>query len=218
MERKAAMNLTVRPTRIAWIALLLVTGLALVMLLVAVKPAHAAIVAPAATSFALEDEGEEEEFEADAEEECFEAEEEFEAGEISNEELDEFCEETGGASVILPEECLLRTFRPQLVATGGKAQLTIRYTTYEPTKASVDYGLKGLHLGPSKIHFGQKGILHLTSHLSVTQAAKVQASHKAKVQIRVPSAPSSCNRFFSTQLTAHRDSPDRVTFAPKRKG
>jgi len=217
MEREAATNLTVRPTRIAWIAMLVV-GLALVALLLAVKPAHAAAVAPAATSFALEDEGEEEEFEVDAEEECFEAEKEFEAGEISNEELEEFCEETGGAGGILPEECLLRTFRPQLVATGSKAQLTISYTTYEPTKATVDYGLKGLHLGIAKLHLGQKGVLHLTKHLNDSQAAKVRASHKAKVQIRIPSAPSQCNRYFSTQLTAQHSSPDRVTFAPRRNG
>jgi hypothetical protein len=220
MEREAATNLTVRPTRIAWIALLVV-GLALAaLLLFTLKPAHAATVVPGSTGFVpLDDEAEEESFEgeADSEEACLEAEEELDAGEINKEERDEFCEEAGGI-VILPEECLVRTFLPQLVATGSKAQLTIRYTTYEPTKASVDYGLKGLHLGPAKIHFGQKGVLHLTKHLSDSQAAKVLEGHKAKVQIRVPSAPSSCNSAFSVQLTAHRDSPDRVTFAPKQKG
>jgi hypothetical protein len=219
MEREAATNLTVRPTRIAWIVLL-VMGLGLAaLLLLTPKPVHAATVAPGSTGFALLDDEAEEEFEgeADAAEECFEGEEEFKAGEINKEERDEFCEEAGGG-VILPEECLVRTFLPQLVATGSKAQLTIRYTTYEPTKASVDYGLKGLHLGNEKIHLGQKGVLHLTKHLNDSQAAKALASHKAKVQIRVPSAPSSCNSDFSVQLTAQHGSPDRVTFAPKQKG
>jgi hypothetical protein len=212
MEREAATNLIVRPTRVAWIVML-VMGLALVTLLLAVKPAHAAVVAPAATSFALEDEGEEEEFEVDVEEECFAAEEEFEEGEISEEEREETCDESED---ILPEECLLRTFRPQLVATGSKAQLTISYTTYEPTKAIVDYGLKGLHLGIAKLHLGQKGVLHLTKHLNDSQAAKVRASHKAKVQIRIPSVPSQCNRYFSSRLTAQHGPQDRVTFAPRR--
>jgi hypothetical protein len=219
MEREAATNLTVRPTRIAWIALLVV-GLALAaLLLFTLKPAHAATVVPGSTGFAPLDEEAEEEFfgEADTEEECSEAEEELEAGEINKEERDEFCEAAGGI-VILPEECLVRTFLPQLVATGSKAQLTIRYTTYEPTKASVDYGLKGLRLGPAKINFGQKGVLHLTKHLSDSQAAKVLAGHKATVQIRVPSAPSSCNSDFTVKLTAQHGSPDRVTFAPKQKG
>jgi hypothetical protein len=220
MEREAATNLIVRPTRIAWIVLLVVgLGLAALLLLTP-KPVHAATVAPGSTGFVpLDDEAEEEfEGEADAAEECFEAEEEFEEGEISSEELEEFCEDTGGAGGILPDECLLRTFRPQLVATGDKAQLTIRYTTYEPTKATVDYGLKGLHLGTAKLHLGQKGVLHLTEHLNDSQAAKVRESHKAKVQIRIPSAPSSCGRYFSAQLTAQHGSPDRVTFAPKQKG
>lgn len=224
MEREAATNLTLRSTRIAWIALL-VLGLALMALLLAAKPAHSAPshagpVVPGSTGFApLDNEVEEEEFEVDAEEECFEAEEEFQEGEISNEELDEFCEEANGAGAILPEECLLRTFRPQLVATNSKAQLTIRYTTYESTKATVDYGLSGLHLGTAKLHLGRKGILHLTKHLNDSQAAKARASHKAKVQIRIPSAPSQCKRFFSSQLTVKPGSSDQaITFAPKQKG
>jgi hypothetical protein len=218
MEREAATNLIVRPTRIAWIVLLVVgLGLAALLLLTP-KPVHAATVAPGSTGFVPLDEEEEEfEGESNAAEECAEADEELAAGEINKEERDEFCEVAGGG-VILPEECLVRTFLPQLVATGSKAQLTIRYTTYEPTKASVDYGLKGLHLGPAKIHFGQKGVLHLTKHLSDSQAAKVLAGHKATVQIRVPSAPSSCNSNFLVQLTAQHGSPDRVTFAPKQKG
>jgi hypothetical protein len=206
-----------RVTRIAWVFSFAIPLVLLVLLCVAM-PAHAlgAIESPppGPTEPAPEDEAETEV----VAEECVE--EEAEEGEISEDELEAACEEPGKAGDILPEGCLLRTFRPQLVANaaGNAVQLTIRYTTFKPIKATVGYGLKSLHLGTAQFHLGKRGVLHLARHLSDSQMIEVRESHKATVQVRVPSAPSRCDRYYSTRLTARHGSAGRVTFAPRRNG
>jgi hypothetical protein len=214
-----------RVARIAWVFSFAIP-LALLVLLCVALPAHALGVIespppPGPTEPAPEAEEAEAEAE-DAGEECVgeEAGEEFEEGEISEGDQEAACEGPGRAGGVLPQACLLRTFRPRAVAltSRNEVQLTIDYTAYEPTAATVDFGIRGLRLGTAKRRLGTEGVLHLDRHLSASQTARVEATRRITIQIRIAAAPSRCAHYFSSDLTAGRASKNRIAFAPRRNG
>jgi hypothetical protein len=203
----------------------LLIPLLLLSMLLGTAAARAESVAPSSGPYALEEEiqlegegaGEQYgEFEAEeeeteeggeetpAEEECEEATEEFEEGEIDREELEEACERQrrrsqpgpGGA---LPEVCVVRHFDTRAVADPSKdsVELTIRYTTFEPTSATIGYDARGAHLDTAQRHLGAHGVIRLRERIGDGQMAKVESSHKLEVQIEVPSTPASCQRYYS---------------------
>lgn len=159
----------------------------LALLLVAGTGWAAAPPPPAATGEAVEleaEEGEEEETEESASEECETGREELEEGEITTEELEEDCErlrkqvERGDA----PEECVLRSAHGHASVDDkhGKLKLTIGYTAYEPTAATIDLGK-----GPSiHRHLGRSGVIRVVDDLHGA------SPHRVVVRIDLPSARS----------------------------
>ena len=179
--------------------------LGLAALLLAAGTAQADTVDPSTAPIAFEEEaeGEEESEEGSAEEECEEAGEEFEEGEISQEELQEACQRQRqrskpGPGGVLPEECVVRTFSSSAIASPAhnRLELTIHYTTFEPTAVTIDYGL-----GAAKRHLGEQGVIHLDKHLAAAQTEKL---HRLAVKIGVPEAPSRCKRYYSSPARVHQ--------------
>ena len=207
-----------RITLVAWLVTFVVP-LALIGLLLAFDAAHAATPTAPRNPTALLDEELEAEEEAEGEEEredgCEEEEEEEEEEDEFVAEPEPACDTTvkgkgnagAGAAVVLPEECLLRTFHARAVAYPSHRQLklTIGYTTHEPTSATVDFGLKGsLHLGTAKRHLGAQGVLRFSKHLSGPQSAKLGRAHRLTVQIDISSTPLRCDRYYSALTKVKR--------------
>jgi hypothetical protein len=212
---------TARIARVAWFATF-VAPLILAALLLGVKSAQAASPLPSLTLLAFEEEDEAEFAEA----ECEIAKEEVEEGELSKAEGDEICREddgegrkTASGSDAAPEECLLRSVQARLVAddSPGGVRLTVGYTTYEPTTATVDLSARGgkglLHLGTAKRHFGRSGVIRLTESLAEPKMAKVDAAARFTVQIHIPGSPGSCRRFETEQLTVKKASKDLAVWS-----
>lgn len=172
--------------------------LVLALLAIATLPFTAPVAAPEsarADAELLAEEGEEEGENEEAEEEEFEEEGEEE----------EFEAKTTGP---LPPECLLHTAEPNVVAQLGRASLhlTLHYTARAPTRLGIDYWLKGgkgsLQLGSVSRHIGSQGTLHLTRHLDEGEVAKVRAARVFIVDLDVPAAPSSCDKYLTLRLSA----------------
>jgi len=210
---------TARIARVAWLAIF-VAPLILAALLLGMKSAQAAPLLPSLTPLSFEEELEVED-EADfAEAECETAEEEVEEGELSKAEGDEICRElededkkTASGSNAAPEECLLRSARARVVAddSPGSVRLTVGYTTYEPTAATVGFSASGkglLHLGTAKRHLGRSGVIRLTEALADPKMAKVDAASRFTVRIHVPGPPGICRRFETEQLTVKKTARD----------
>lgn len=221
----AAHDQTARIARVAWFATF-VAPLILAALLLGVKSAQGASPLPSLTPLAFEEEFEEEDETEFAEAECEIAEDEVEEGELSKAEGEEICREaedegrkTASGSNAAPEECLLRSAQARLVAddTPGGVHLTISYTTYEPTAATVDYSASGgkgvLHLGTAKRHLGRSGVIRLTEALAEPKMAKVDAAGRFTVQIHIPGSPRSCRRFETEQLTVKKASKDLAVWS-----
>ncbi|HSS03872.1 MAG TPA: hypothetical protein VLK89_01625 [Solirubrobacterales bacterium] len=213
-----------RLARVAWL-LTFGVPLVLAMLLMVVNSAHA--LPPVSVSAPAEQEEEfegEEEGEFD-EEACEVAEEEFEEGFLDEKAVEKACEEgedrdkVAGHSSIAPAECLLRSAHARLVTSdlNESARLTIGYTTYEPTTATIDYGLSGgkgtLHLGAAKRHLGRSGVIRLSKALSNSEMAKLDAAGHFTVRLHVAEAPARCRRFETEQLTVRSASGHRVVWS-----
>jgi hypothetical protein len=137
------------------------------------------------------------------EEECEEATEEFEEGEIDREELEEDCKRQrqrsqSGPGQVLPEVCVMRSFDSSAVADPGKSTvaLTVRYTTFEPTKATIAYDTRGVRIDTAKRHLGARGTLRLHRRIGVAGMRRLKSSHLLDVQIGIPSTPASCQRYY----------------------
>jgi len=212
---------TARIARVAWFATF-VAPLILAALLFGVKSAQASSPLPPFIPLAFEEENEAE----FAEEECAIAEEEVEEGELSKAESDEICREaedesrkTASGSNTAPEECLLRSAHARLVAddSPGGVRLTVGYTTYEPTPATVDFSARGgkglLHLGTAKRHLGRSGVIRLAEALADPEMAKVDTAGRFTVRIHIPGSPGSCRRFETEQLTVKKTSKDLAVWS-----
>jgi hypothetical protein len=157
------------------------------------------------------------------ESEEIEAEEESEDEEEDDESEAEEDDEPGAVgALLLPPECLLHTAEAQVAAsaTPGVVRLTIHYTSYTPTNVSVKYWLKGskgsLQLGETKRHFSRQGVFHEDAHLSDREMSKVLAARAFIVQLGIPAAPSSCEKYSTQRLTAKHVTGDHATWSRPR--
>jgi hypothetical protein len=197
-------------TRLATLAWSLL-AISLLAALLFVRQAEAA-TAPAQAPATISTESEE----IEAEEE-FEGEEE---GEESEEEEDEGPGTVG--PLLLPPECLLHTAEAQVAASAahGTVQLTIHYTAYAPTNVSVNYWLKGgkgsLQLGETKRRFARQGVFREDAHISDRAMNKVLAARAFIVQLGIPAAPSSCEKYSTQRLTVKHVAGTRATWSRPR--
>jgi hypothetical protein len=201
-------------TRLATFAWSLL-AICLLAALLFLRQAEAATVpvaggAPQATAAGFEDEAEfEEEDEGDEGEE-----EEF------GDEEDEGLGEPG--PLFLPPECLVHTAEAQVAASAsrGVVQLTIHYTSYEPTNVGVEYWLKGgkgsLALGQTKRHFNRQGVFREDTHVSDHAMSKVLAARAFIVQLGIPAAPSSCAKYATQRLTVKHGGNGHATWSRPR--
>jgi hypothetical protein len=159
------------------------------------------------------------------ESEEIEAEEEAESeeGEEESEEEEEGEEKLGTAGpLLLPPECLLHTAEANVAASAahGVVRLTIHYTSYAPTNVTVDYWLKGskgsLQLGETKRHFARQGVFREDTHVSDRAMSKVLAARAFIVQLGIPAAPSSCDRYSTQRLTAKHAAGGHATWSRPR--
>lgn len=155
--------------------------------------------------------------EAEASEEEGEGEEEFESEEETDEDEEE--EFGTGHSVPLPAACILRSAEPSVSVQLGHEdlRLTLRYEAEEPTRASIDYWLKGskgsLQFGSTTHHLGGHGVIRLNSHLDEREITKVRAARAFLVSIDVPEAAPYCGRYLTLRLTAKHQLAKRETWS-----
>lgn len=150
--------------------------------------------------------------EIELEEECGEGEEEVEGAE---EEAEEECEGEGSGSSPT-EDCYLRTAKARAIAYPAKdmMRLTLGYTTFAPTKATVEYAAKhGGRLGVVSRHLGHSGVVRLSKHLSDREMSQLQGSNQLTVTVHVPEAPRTCQRFGVQQLQIAQNSDSRITWS-----
>jgi len=128
--------------------------------------------------------------------------------EWEGEELEEEAqEEESEAATLPPSRCLLRTAAARIVTSTphDSVSLAVRYTSYTPSEVTVDYWLKGgrgsLQLGKTRERFNERGLLHLSAHLSARAMAKAQAARAFIVSLNVAAAPSFCDRYAIRRLT-----------------
>lgn len=157
------------------------------------------------------------------ESEEIEAEEASEGEEEDEEsEAEEDDEADAAGALLLPPECLLHTAQAQVAAsaTPGVVRLTIHYTAYAPTSVSVKYWLKGrkgsLQLGETKRHFSRQGVFREDTHVSDHAMGKVLAARAFVVQLGIPAAPSSCEKYGTQRLTAKHVAGDHATWSRPR--
>jgi hypothetical protein len=202
-------SLPSRPsTRLATLAWSLL-AISLLAALLFVRQAEAVTVPPPApVTLATESEEIEAEEEFEDEDDESEAEEEDEPGAVG--------------ALLLPPECLLHTAEAQVAAsaTPGLVRLTIHYTSYAPTNVSVKYWLKGskgsLQLGETKRHFSRQGVFREDAHVSDHAMSKVLAARAFVVQLGIPAAPSSCEKYSTQRLTAKHVAGDHATWSRPR--
>jgi hypothetical protein len=153
--------------------------------------------------------------EVEFEDECVESDEE-EEGEIS-EEGEEECEaEADDAGFSPAEDCYLRTARARVTAYPERntMRLTLGYTTYAPTPATVEYGAKSdPHLGTVHRQLGRSGVVRLSKHLGSKEMAQLRTSRRFTVTVHVPEAPRDCQRSEVQRLQVERSSDSRVTWS-----
>lgn len=197
-------------TRLATFAWTLL-AISLLAALLFVRQAEAATVpaqAPAILATESEDIEAEEEFEGDEEDEESGAEEDDELGSVG--------------PLFLPPECLLHTAEANVAASAapGVVRLTIHYTSYTPTNVSVNYWLKGskgsLQLGETKRHLSRQGVVREDAHLSDRAMSKVLAARAFIVQLGIPAAPSSCDKYSTQRLTSRHVAAGRATWSRPR--
>jgi hypothetical protein len=195
----------------------LLLPLLLLAVLVATQAAHAlADTEDSALPLNVAIQLSEEEGESEDEGECAESEAEDEEGEGA-EEAEEECEAEAEDATFSPaDECYLRTATAHVVAYPDRqtVRLTLGYTTYAPTTATVEYGArKDPHLGTVQRRLGHSGVLRLSKHLAEGQMTKVESSGGFTVTVHVPEAPRACQRFEVQRLQLAQSSKARVTWA-----
>jgi hypothetical protein len=197
-----------RLATLAWTLL----AISLLAALLFVRQAEAATL-PAQAPATLATESEEIEAEEESEDE--------EEGEESEAEEDD--EDLGSVGpLFLPPECLLHTAEASVAAaaTPGVVRLTIHYTSYAPTNVSVKYWLKGskgsLQLGETKRHFSRQGVFREDAHVSERAMSKVLAARTFIVQLGIPAAPSSCDKYSTQRLTTKHVAGGHATWSRPR--
>lgn len=95
-------------------------------------------------------------------------------------------------------ECFLRTARARIVAypSHNQIRLTLGYTTYAPTRATVEYRVRnGERLGAVNRRLDRSGVLRLSKHLGSGEMARASASHHFIVTLRLPDARRDCQNY-----------------------
>jgi len=168
------------------------------LLLVAAGAAHATGQAPPSTiPLALEEEGEGE-AEFGEEEACAETEEGFEEGELDEAEFEAICADANGegpsggtaSDSTASDRCPLRSAHARAVtlANGRRLKLTVGYTTYVPTGATVEIRLGATRIGSFRRHLGRSGVLRIVKRLD-----RRPASRRLVVRLRVAGSPRQCS-------------------------
>jgi hypothetical protein len=200
------------PSLLPWARALIVAALVLALSLLAAASLPLSSPAAAPEPAQAEAEASEEEGEDETE---FEFEEEGEEGEEEGLE--------GAHTVFLPPECILHTVQPSIAVQleHGSVRLTLRYTSEEATLAKVTYWLKGgkgsLQLGSASRHLGERGVLHLSTHLDQHELAKARAARAFLVGLYLPDAAPDCGRYFTLRLTAKHQLTQRETWSLARR-
>jgi hypothetical protein len=199
--------------RLAWLVrsvppFVLAVLLVLATLLFAEGRAHATTHAPPSTiSVALEEEPEEDgEFEEEA---CEAAEEELEEGDLGEAEVEAICNEANdegggraaGTISAAREECLLRSAHARAVALTKRKRLklTVGYTTFEPTRATIEIGGGSTQIGSFHRHLGRSGVLRIVKRLG-----RGPAPRRIVVRFRIAGAPGHCTRHQTARITVSR--------------
>jgi len=197
--------------KLPWLALSLV----LLVCLVATSSAFA----EAETTAAIPPPGVDLSEEGETEEECSESsgEDEEEAGD-AEEECESEAEESGGSSSA--DDCLLRTANARVVAlpAHNTLRLTLGYTTFEPARATVEYGArKDDRLGTASRTLGRSGVVRLSKHLGDGELARLRGAHHLTVTVNVPGVPQRCLQQVETQqLAVRQSSSSRITWSESR--
>jgi len=183
-------------------SLVLLVLLVLAALLLAARSAHAAAQAPLSTiPLALDEEGEGEgEFENEfgEEEACEEAEEEFEEGGLGETEVESICEvatgedpaEGAATGSTASDRCSLRSVHPRAVTVekGRRLKLTIGYTTFAPSGATVEIRLGATRIGSFRRHLGRSGVLRIVMRLG-----KQHTPRRLVLHLRIAGSKRQCS-------------------------
>lgn len=180
--------------------------LAIALLGAALLPLTAPATPAPASSLELEAEAADEEFES----------EEWEI-ELEEEEEEEFEAADTAGPTALPPECVLRTADASAVALRDHLQLILRYTSETPTKAGVEYWLKGgkgsLQVASAERHLGRRGVLRMSRHLDERELVKVEAARIVLLRLDLPQAESHCKRFLIFRLATKQRRGGRITWS-----
>ncbi len=180
------------------------------LLLAAEGRAHATTHAPPSTiPLALEEDGEFEEDGQYEEEACEAAEEELEEGDLGEAEVEAICNEANdegggraaGTISAAREECLLRSAHARAVALTKRKRLklTVGYTTFEPTRATIEIGGGSTQIGSFHRHLGRSGVLRIVKRLG-----RGPAPRRIVVRFRIAGAPGHCTRHQTARITVSR--------------
>jgi hypothetical protein len=182
-------------------------ALAIALLGAALLPLAAPATPAPESSLELEAEAADEEFEGEEWEIELEEEEEDEAFETA---------ETAGPTA-LPPGCVLRSAEASAVVLRDRLQLILRYTGETPTKAGVEYWLKGgkgsLQVASTERHLGKRGVLRMSRHLDEHELAKAEAARIVLLRLDLPQAGSHCKRFLIFRLAAKQRRGGRTTWS-----
>ena len=150
--------------------------------------------------------------------------EEFEEGEEwgeDEEEEEEFEEDDPPA---LASGCVLQTATARVVASSHRntVRLSVRYSSSEPARTTVDYRLKGgegsLQLRATKHYIFRKGQLSSFEHLGDRAMEKVRAARVFIVHIDPEATPPFCDRYSTLRLTVKHQTEAQTSWAEPRTG
>lgn len=203
-------------SRIAWFVCSALPLILLAILAVAQPATASEETGAAAAPFESTAEASEE---SELEEECVESsDDEGEDEEVA--EAEEECEdedEEAGASA--REDCLLRTAHARVVAypTHNRIRLTLGYTTFSPTQATVEYGTgRGNRVDAVTRRLGRSGVVRLSKHLGDRAMSQLSGSHRFTVTLHFPEVPRHCDELVTEQLRVQRSSESRITWSQDR--
>jgi hypothetical protein len=200
-ERPANPEREVNLTRLAWLV-----SIAAPVVLIALL-----CLAKAATSGAAELPVPEPVGETLPEDECIEWEEEV----IECEPAEEEPAEPGG---VPPEECILRSARARVLsyATRNRLRLVVHYSTVAPTRAYLDFRMRGgagsMSLGVVRRHLGLSGVLRLNERLGEAQMERAREASDYVLTLDIPAAPGYCESYFTRRLALRRSLRGRTVW------
>lgn len=157
---------------------------------------------------------------AEVSDEEFEEDEEW--GEDEGEEEEEEFEEDDPRA--LASDCVLYTATARVVASARRntVRLSVRYSSSEPARTTVDYWLKGgegsLQLRATKHYISRKGQLSSFEHLGDRAMEKVRAARVFIVHIDPAATPPYCDRYSTLRLTVKHQTGAQTSWSEPRTG